>query len=194
MSDAVAPDNRRVLMERGLELFARRGYDAVGVQEIAEAAGVTKPTLYHYFESKQGLLRAIVAERGDGLLAAVRRAAAYRRDLLANLEAVACALTDAARAKPDFFRLLLASYFAPPESEARSVALELLTGLQAALEELFAAAVPEHGNMRGKQRQLAATYLGTVNTWIGFYLDDPAALDRPTVRAALKQFQHGIFS
>ena len=55
-----------VLIERALELFAARGYDAVGVQEIVEAAGMTKPTLYHWFGSKQGLLRAALASREEG--------------------------------------------------------------------------------------------------------------------------------
>jgi TetR/AcrR family transcriptional regulator len=49
-------DNRSALLDAALHLFASRGYDAVGVQEIVDAVGVTKPTLYHYFGSKQGLL------------------------------------------------------------------------------------------------------------------------------------------
>ena len=44
------------------ESFYEKGYDAIGVQEIADAAGVTKPTLYHYFGSKYGLLQAVAME------------------------------------------------------------------------------------------------------------------------------------
>lgn len=187
-------DNRSTILERALDLFARRGYDAVGVQEIASVAGVTKPTLYHYFESKQGLLSAIVALHGEPLRAAVHLAAIYQKDLVMNLEQVAFALVDQARAQPVFYRLLLALYFSPPECEARSVAMSLLLDLQLCLEQLFAAAVPQHGNMRGRQAALAATYLGMLNTWIGIYLDDLSVFDRPAIRSALKQYQHGIFS
>ena len=35
-------DNRQLIMEKALELFCARGYDAVGVQEIAEQSGITK--------------------------------------------------------------------------------------------------------------------------------------------------------
>ena len=49
-------DNRETILETALDLFYTRGYDAVGVQEIAERSGVTKPTLYYYFKSKYGLL------------------------------------------------------------------------------------------------------------------------------------------
>jgi TetR/AcrR family transcriptional regulator len=55
-------DNRSALLTHALQLFAARGYDAVGVQEIVEAAGITKPTLYHYFGSKRGLLDTLLAK------------------------------------------------------------------------------------------------------------------------------------
>ena len=55
-------DNRQLIMEKALELFCARGYDAVGVQEIAEQSGITKPTLYYYFGSKQGLMETILEE------------------------------------------------------------------------------------------------------------------------------------
>ncbi len=42
-------DNRERILQCALELFYAKGYDAVGVQEIAQKAGITKPTLYYYF-------------------------------------------------------------------------------------------------------------------------------------------------
>ena len=59
MKDKLA-GNRAELIDRALELFAAYGYDGVGVQNVCEAAGVTKPTLYHYFQSKRGLLEALM--------------------------------------------------------------------------------------------------------------------------------------
>ena len=52
-------DNREAILSEALHLFYVRGYDAVGVQEIVDAAGVTKPTLYYYFGSKKGLLESL---------------------------------------------------------------------------------------------------------------------------------------
>ena len=43
-------------------LFAEKGYDATSVREIVEAAGVTKPTLYYHFGSKQGLAEALLTK------------------------------------------------------------------------------------------------------------------------------------
>src|SRR5438309_7893893 len=41
-------------------LFATQGYDATPVRTIVEAAGVTKPTLYYHFRSKEGLAQALL--------------------------------------------------------------------------------------------------------------------------------------
>ncbi|NVN98127.1 MAG: TetR/AcrR family transcriptional regulator [Geobacteraceae bacterium] len=49
------PDVRERLLREALLLFTSRGYAATTVREIVEAAGVTKPVLYYYFNSKEGL-------------------------------------------------------------------------------------------------------------------------------------------
>src|SRR5829696_2658863 len=41
-------------------LFASHGYDATPVRAIVEAAGVTKPTLYYHYGSKEGLAQALL--------------------------------------------------------------------------------------------------------------------------------------
>jgi AcrR family transcriptional regulator len=54
-------DQRRLqLLEAGLELFGRRPYGEVSMEELARAAGVSHGLVYHYFGSKQGYLRAVV--------------------------------------------------------------------------------------------------------------------------------------
>lgn len=49
------------LLAAATRLFADRGYDRTSVQEIVEAAGVTKGALYHYFGSKDDLLHEVYA-------------------------------------------------------------------------------------------------------------------------------------
>jgi len=51
---------KRLLLESGIALFAEKGYASTSVREIVERAGVTKPALYYYFESKEGMFRAIL--------------------------------------------------------------------------------------------------------------------------------------
>jgi AcrR family transcriptional regulator len=64
---ALEPGTRTQVLKAAATLFAERGFDAVSVREIVEAAGVTKPALYYHFGSKEGLAAAIM---GDLLAAA----------------------------------------------------------------------------------------------------------------------------
>ena len=54
------PNARQRLLETATELFADKGYAGTSVREIVERAGVSKPVLYYYFKSKEGLFYAIL--------------------------------------------------------------------------------------------------------------------------------------
>ena len=49
-------DQRDMILNQAAALFARRGYPATSMNEVAEACGLSKPTLYHYFKDKYNLL------------------------------------------------------------------------------------------------------------------------------------------
>ncbi|MDQ6745881.1 MAG: TetR/AcrR family transcriptional regulator [Actinomycetota bacterium] len=55
-------ERRRQLLEAGAALFAEHAYEEISMRQIAAAAGVSKPLLYHYFPSKTDLFKAAVAE------------------------------------------------------------------------------------------------------------------------------------
>ena len=58
---------KRLLLESAIALFAEKGYASTSVREIVERAGVTKPALYYYFESKEGMFRAILSWASEQL-------------------------------------------------------------------------------------------------------------------------------
>ena len=58
---------QRYLM-KALELFSKRGYEAVSLSEIAEEIGVSKPALYRHFKSKQDLLDTLMAMSDEAFL------------------------------------------------------------------------------------------------------------------------------
>lgn len=65
-------ETRQGIIDSALKLFGEKGYAATSVQEITEAAGVTKGAFYHHFESKEDLLRLIHDEFLDYQLAILR--------------------------------------------------------------------------------------------------------------------------
>ncbi|HEV3391695.1 MAG TPA: TetR/AcrR family transcriptional regulator [Solirubrobacteraceae bacterium] len=60
-------ERRRQLLDAGAALFAEHAYEEISMRDIAQAAGVSKPLLYHYFPSKIDLFKEAVAEKAAEL-------------------------------------------------------------------------------------------------------------------------------
>ena len=59
---ATYDDQRSLILRRAAELFARQGYPATSMNQVAQACGCSKPTLYHYFRDKDALLASLCDE------------------------------------------------------------------------------------------------------------------------------------
>jgi AcrR family transcriptional regulator len=187
-------DTRARLLEIALGLFATRGYDACGVQEIVVAAGVTKPTLYHYFGSKLGLLQALFEARTETFLADLGTATAYEGNLTRTLDRIVAVYLGFAAAQSPFYRLQLALLFTPPAHEAHAVADALFWRQHALIEEMFRRATRDHGNMRGRHHRYAFTLIATINGYATLVLNGRLAPSAELRRDAMHQFSHGIYS
>ena len=187
-------DSRSALVRAALLLFASRGYEGVGVQEIASAIGVTKPTLYHFFGSKQGLLEALFCEYAAELDREIAEAALYEGDLHRTLERVAATYIGFATREPEGYGIELALYFAPRQSPARAIAARHYAHRQTLLEGVFKAAVREHGNLRGRQRRYAVSFVGVLNSYIALQLDGEITITDRLRHDIVHQFSHGIYS
>lgn len=187
-------DNKSIILSRALEAFAARGYDGVGVQEIAAAAGITKPTLYHYFGSKQGLLTALMNAYLEPFNQQVAAAAEYHGDLPATLTALARVFFSYAKEQPVFYRMLLAMSYVPHDSEARLVSAEQQSQQYRLVEAVFFAAARDHGNMSGRHQLFTANFIGLMNTSISLWLNGSVNLDDALLQQVVRQFQYGIYS
>lgn len=104
----------RLIARIASQLFAERGLDATPVRAIAEGAGVTCPTLYYHFRSKEGLAHELVTRPLTGLVEAVRSLAEDRSlDPIARVVRIADAYLAFSRADPDRARLVYAILFGP---------------------------------------------------------------------------------
>ena len=187
-------DNRITLLECALTLFSSRGYDAVGVQEICDMAGVTKPTLYHYFISKRGLLQALLDAYFNPFLNDLEQAAGYQGDITLSLERVIRIYFAFAIRSMPFYRLQLAMRFSPQESEAYQAVAPFNKRQTIIVEDLFIMAATDHGNMQRRAKTFAATFLGLISTTINLSYDQSIPLDDDLLYKIQHQFMHGIFS
>jgi AcrR family transcriptional regulator len=187
-------DNRTKILDCTLALFSERGYDAVGIQEIVDTAGVTKPTLYHYFSNKRGLLDQLLERDFSVFNAKIREKADYRGDLTLTLENIVREFFQYAKERPAVLRLQLSLHFAPADSESNQAVRRFNQEQYEIIEDLFRLAVREHGNMRGREQTYAATFIGMIHTYVGLYLNQYINLDEALVFQSVHQFIHGILS
>ena len=68
-------DQRELILARAAALFARGGYSATSMNQVAEASGLSKATLYHYFKDKYALLVDIADDHVSRLQRIVREQA-----------------------------------------------------------------------------------------------------------------------
>lgn len=94
-------------------LFASRGYDATSVREIVAAAGVSKPTLYYHFGSKEGLAQALLTVPMTRLIETLSEIASAPGDPREALERSFEAHFDFCREDPDRARFVYALLFGP---------------------------------------------------------------------------------
>ena len=92
---------RTALLDTARELFAERGYAAVGTEEIVRTAGVTRGALYHHFADKRSLFEAVYEDVEQRLLARIAADAEAASDdplqtLRSGMEAFLAACEDPA--------------------------------------------------------------------------------------------------
>jgi AcrR family transcriptional regulator len=84
----MGPDDRGArdrVLTAAVELFAQNGYAATSVREIVARAGVTKPVLYYYFGSKDGLFRTIADMAREHQIVVLENAVARTGALFDNI-------------------------------------------------------------------------------------------------------------
>jgi TetR/AcrR family transcriptional regulator len=115
VSTSVVRSHDRIL-QKALELFSRKGYDATSVREICEAASITKPTLYHFYGSKEGVYRALVGGALESFRARLVALIEGPGTVREHLRSVARGYFEIARENRELVRFLLALTHNPSSS------------------------------------------------------------------------------
>jgi TetR/AcrR family fatty acid metabolism transcriptional regulator len=100
-------DKRRLLLDAAVRVFARKGYHAARVGDIAEEAGVAYGLLYHYFSSKEEVLRSVFRETWRALIATIQSVEETGDPPREQLRKVAEILLRSWRRDPDLVRVLV---------------------------------------------------------------------------------------
>jgi AcrR family transcriptional regulator len=180
------------LLEAAIRLFAQKGYPATSTREIVEAAGVTKPMLYYYFQSKEGLLAAAMGHFLDRFHQRLLGVVSESRDPYEQLVELVWAHLDFCHEHKPLARLFYVLYFGPDDQKClvdlqkyADQGHELLT--QGAAQAIAA------GLVRAEcQAEFVMALHGMINIWVIAALNGEADLDAPLARRIVDDLLRGF--
>lgn len=182
---------RARLLIAAMEVFSRQGYSAATVREIVEHAGVTKPVLYYYFGSKEGLFVALMnwaaARMVDVLEAAVRQSGtAKERIFRACNELLALILENLG-----LVRLVHSTLFGMPESAPQFDFEIFHRAMHQSIKKLVEEGIAQGEFRSADPDDITIAILGVFDMAEGMAICHP---DQEFGRAGLEKVLHIVFS
>jgi TetR/AcrR family fatty acid metabolism transcriptional regulator len=107
MAKAPPVDKRRQILDAAIGVFARQGFHATRVSDIADEAGVAYGLVYHYFRSKDEVLNELFVERWSLLLSAIEETDRTGETPRQKLAAVAGFIVDSYRHDPELMKVII---------------------------------------------------------------------------------------
>ena len=130
MAKAPPVDKRRQILDAAIRVFARQGFHATRVSDIADEAGVAYGLVYHYFRSKDEVLGELFVERWSLLLAAIEEADRTGETPRAKLAAVAAFIVDSYRHDPELMKVIIVEVTRAANSFGRTHLAEIRRAYQ----------------------------------------------------------------
>jgi AcrR family transcriptional regulator len=133
---------RERILDTALDLMAERGASATSMRALASACELNVAALYHYFPSKDALLRAVIEERRYAAQIEAMPVPDLRLPAADRLAALVVDMWDGALAEATIWKLLLSEAL-HGDGTAREVGAELLATLEGGLRETLPRLFPE---------------------------------------------------
>ena len=174
-----------------LELFAEKGYAATATREICQQAGVTKPTLYYHFQSKQQLYRTLVREAYGESIQRLREASQRGKTSEKKLVNFLAADFELTRGDPKLATMLFRDAFATERGIEETECVELAMEWMDLLAEVVQEGI-ERGELKGHPHDIAEAFIGIHMVYtMGYLLTGEPALDRKLARRIVKLMLNG---
>jgi len=168
-----AARRRQQLLEVALVVFGEQGFYPASMNDVADAAGVTKPVLYQHFRSKRDLYREVLTDVGAHLLDAITKATTAAESPHEQVELGFIAYFRFVEANEAAFRVLFGGGTRRDEEFAAQVA-----EVEGAIAEAIATLIDVEGLTGDQRRQLAHGLVGlaegTSRLWMAEGAEEPA--------------------
>jgi len=188
---AASDDRRRQLVARAAALFDERGYHQTSVEDLAEACGIRKPTLYHYFSGKDEILFWIHEEFIDLLIA--RQQAREQREMPAAeaLREIIADVLGVIRSHRGYVRVFF-EHHRELNGDARAAIRAKRDAYQASIERLFERGIAA-GEFRPIDPRLATLVLAGMCNWAYHWYDPEGPLGTDEIAEAFWTILHEGF-
>jgi AcrR family transcriptional regulator len=171
--------SRAKILEAAIERFSAGGYAGTSVDDVCRSAGIVKSALYWHFQSKEGLLAAVLEETAQGWIDGILESVQQTGDPLERLQRALAGMRELVERRPALLRLLHAMLVerSTASPETREVLLRVFDRARATLAKGIGDAIGSHPPGLDT---IAALVLAAMD---GIFLqhqlrDDPEELDR----------------
>lgn len=175
------PARRAQLLKAALEVFAAQGYHAAAMDEIAAAAGVSKPVLYQHFPGKLELYLALLEDACDRIIENTRAALRSTQDNKTRVAGTMAAFYDYVAADTGAFRLVFESDLTS-EPMVREQVERVTTECANAITEVIA---EDTGLSTEAAHLLAVGLVGMGQVSARYWLNEPGSLNREQATALI---------
>lgn len=167
---------RRGILSRSAKLFAEHGYTGTSITMIADACGVSKALMYHYYNSKDAVLFDLLADHLQHLVNVVEAAARSAEDGTERLFAISAALLEAYRGADAEHQVQIASLKLLPPPQQNQLK-EMERQLVAIVSDAIALAIPSVADRRDMLKPLTMSLFGMLN-WHYLWFRDGKGMTR----------------
>lgn len=191
-------DKKEALLRVALDLFHAKGYDAVGIQEIVDKSGVTKPTLYYYFGSKKGLLQYLLESGYKLLQEELAKVVQVDEELPQILYQIAKKSFQFASVHDKFYLFMLSLFYSGRENEAFQTVFPLIENYYGYMADIFEKDISLKGDVT-QRRMYAVGFTGILNHHImiagyGLLENERFEISDEMIWEIVHQFLYGIYS
>jgi TetR/AcrR family transcriptional regulator len=125
------------ILDAAVKLFSANGYDAVSMREVASEAGVSKANIYHHFESKEALYRAILDQSADDLARLVETLAGNSGSFESRITEFAAGHLQHLNGNPLASRLIIREAFSGDNERSRVLVDQVFGGIFERIVSIF---------------------------------------------------------
>ncbi|MGD1823043.1 MAG: TetR/AcrR family transcriptional regulator [Pleomorphochaeta sp.] len=193
-------DNKTNILNCALNLFSQKGFEGVSVQQLVNEAKITKPTLYYYYKSKEGLYNKLLDNYYTELNNQLKSISNYtpnpnnyHEDIYPVLDRIINTYFTYAKNNPQFYRIILSNQYMPKSSPIYEMSHSFDNIQYQIILDTFTNMANVHTNLKKNVTKLTWSFIGLINTYIGLFLQDNSfELSSNLSKELVHQFMHGI--